>query len=127
MRWPEDFARRVRAAGLERKHLAAVAGVSRPTVHAVLSGKDVSPTSQASLEAAVARIAAVLRPQGPEEHHGLNELAADHQLLTALGVRPEELQAVAEFLPTKQAALVILQALRLADYLPSELRQRDHA
>ena len=111
-RWADSVARRVEFAGIEVKRLAELAGVSRPTIHAILRGKEPSAGTRGAVESAFASIAAELSPQGAEEHPGLTEVASDHRLLTALGVGEAELSRVRALLGTRDAALLVLAALR---------------
>ena len=100
-------------AGWEVRGLASWCGVSHPTVHRLLRGEPIRPESEARIIAGLRRLGEIASPQGSEEHAGLAEVAADHRLLTALGVTELELSRARALLGTRDAALLVLAAIRV--------------
>lgn len=121
MGFAEDFANRVREAGLQVKRLSELSGVSRGGIYLVLAGKEPGARVQAKLLQALAQIAAVLSPpdRAPATPHpGVAALAADAELVAALGATPEELAALGSlYLEWRGRPVVIADKLQACEAL----------
>ena len=109
--------------GLRVTRLAQVAGVSRPTVYAMLEGTEPSEKTVAAVEGALALYAKHLAGEKYEvSHPGVTDLAADADLREAYRVGEEELASLRDVvvvwngrplvLRTKWQATALLEAVR---------------
>lgn len=113
MGFGEELRRRLDGSGVTLTALATECGLTVRALQNILAGTEPRPDNRAAILAACRRMARRLSPEeqsGPE-NSGVDALAADHQLLTALGATGEDIARLRDAIGSKWAATVVLAAL----------------
>lgn len=115
----ERLRRLVLELGLSAPRLAAAAGVTKPTVYAIMDGHEPRAATREAIERALLEIAATIRAEGlaAEPHPGIAALLEDTELCAAHGVTdPGAIVITVDGVPVtitrKEHALMVLLGLR---------------